>query len=78
MKMDVIRGAAVTWQAFHQTSSCTSWCTDRREQLSALCDTFTSTEKIVRFSTDVTFALVGSFEGNKGHPMDNDVNCMRE
>ena len=25
MKMDVVRGAAVTWQAFHQTSSCTPW-----------------------------------------------------
>lgn len=30
MKMDVVRGAAVTWQAFHQTSSCTSWRRERR------------------------------------------------
>lgn len=41
MKMDVVRGAAVTWQAFHQTSSCTSWQTKKLN-----CDTLHREKKL--------------------------------
>jgi len=56
MKMDVIRGAAVTWQAFHQTPSCTlygAWTGENRLG----CDTSHRRKKLSPLvSPDVTWS----------------------
>jgi len=60
MKMDVVRGAAVTWQAFHQTSSCTSWQT---ENSLAATPHLTSKEKTVKCVWTFLVRFFGNADG---------------